>query len=314
MTCCHPRRRLNPGGCCSEESPRVAVHLNIHARVCRPLPADVVVRSDRDTSVSLLKAAGDSVIAAAVSGLVVAQRLAFGPATVSQITVQVAIRIRAAGLQAILIGCTVSRVRVVAWMIMSPVADEPAVRDSRLQRLLQTKRHKRLGRNIHVFAPGQDLSTGSRCRAKASPNRRTFSAAGNGADDRTDHCPAAEEFTSAAIGPETVRLLRVDDSVLRLNAISLPVDRNGLQIQSDLVLRNLLYQQFNVCPSGNRNIAIPVDHILVHYARKHSAIAGTGIDLLIGSNGNRCSSINRTAGLGARTSGKERHTQNRSSQ
>jgi hypothetical protein len=36
--------------------------------------------------------------------------------------------------------------------------------------------------------------------------------------------------------------------------------------------------------------------------------------LLVGSNGDRCSSVNRSGGLGARTSGKERHTQNRSSQ
>jgi hypothetical protein len=111
-----------------------------------------------------------------------------------------------------------------------------------------------------------DLGTGSRCRAKASPNRRTFSAASNGADDRTDHCPTTKEFTSALIGSKTVRLLRADDTVQRLNAISLPIDRNGLQIQSDLVSRNGLYQHLDVCPSGNGNIATPVDDFLVHYA------------------------------------------------
>src|SRR6476660_1178467 len=125
-------------------------------------------------------------------------------------------------------------------MIMLPVADESAVRGPRLQRLFQTKRHQRLGWNIHPFAPRQNLSTGSRCPAKASPNRRTFSAACNGADDRTDYCATAKEFTSPLIGSETVRLLRVDDTVLSLNAISLPVDRNRLQIQRDLVRRNIL--------------------------------------------------------------------------
>jgi len=111
---------------------------------------------------------------------------------------------------------------------MFPIAAEPAVRDSRLQRLFQTKRHQRLGRNIDVFAPGQDLSTGSRCRANPPANRRALSAAGNGADDRADRCPAANEFTSALIGSETVRLLRVDDTVLRLDAIPLPVDPSKL--------------------------------------------------------------------------------------
>src|SRR5205823_14716068 len=131
----------------------------------------VVVRFDPDASVPLLKAAGDSVIAAAVSRLVVAEGLAVGPAIASQITVQVAIGIRAASLQAVLISSAVTRTRIrfVTSMIMLPVAAEPVVHDSRLQRLLQTKRHKRLGRNIHVSTPGEDLSAGSRSRAKASP-------------------------------------------------------------------------------------------------------------------------------------------------
>ena len=162
---------------------------------------------------------------------------------------------------------------------MSPIAAEPAVRGPRLQRLFQTKCHQRLGRNIHAFAPGQNLSTCSRCRANPPANRRAFSAARNGADDRTDRCPAANVFTSALVGSETVRLLRADDTVLRLNAIPPPVDRNGIQIQRDLVLRDVLYHHLNVCPFWNRNIAAPVDHILVHYTRKHSAVAVAGIDL-----------------------------------
>ena len=206
MTRHHPRRQLSPGRSCSKELSRVVVHLNINLSVCRPLPADVVVRSDPDASVPLLNAAGSSVIAAAVSCLVVAKLLAAGPASASPIAVHIAIGIRAAVHQAVLISGAVTRVRVVAWTITLPIAAEPAVRGPRLQRLFQTKRHQRLGRNIHAFAPGQDLSTGSRCRANAAANRRTFSAAGNGADDRTDRCPAANEFTSALVGSETVRL------------------------------------------------------------------------------------------------------------
>src|SRR4030095_4961637 len=189
-------------------------------------------------------------------------------------------------------------------MIMLTIAVEPAVRDPRSQRLLQTKRHQRLGWNIHGFATGQDLSTRVRRRANPTANRRAFSAAGNRADDGTDNCPSAHEFTRALIGSETVRLLRADDTVLRLNAIPLPIDRNGFQIQRDLILRDVLYQQLNVCPSWNGDIAAPVDHILVHHARKHPAVAVAGIDLLVSSHGNRCSSVNGPDRLGARTTGK----------
>ena len=136
-----------------------------------------MVRSNPEASVPLLNAVGGSVIAVVVSRLVVAKLLAAGPAIASRIAVQFPIRIRAAGLQAVLISCAVTRVRAVAWMIMLPVAAEPAIRGPRLQRLFQTKRHQRLGRNIYAFAPGQDLSTGSRCRANPAANRRAFSAA-----------------------------------------------------------------------------------------------------------------------------------------
>src|SRR6476620_10225010 len=107
-------------------------------------------------------------------------------------------------------------------MIMSTLADEPILRDARLEWLLQTKRHQRLGRNIYVFALGQDLSTGSACCANPPANRRALAATCNSADDRTEQCAAAHESTRALIGSETVRRLRTDNTVLRLNTITLP--------------------------------------------------------------------------------------------
>ena len=119
---------------------------------------------------------------------------------------------------------------------MLPIAVEPAVRDPRSQAVVPNETSPTTRPEHLRFFPRQDLSTSSRCRANPTANRRTFSAAGNRADDRADRRTAANECTSALIGSETVRLLRADDTVLRLNAISLPVDRNGIQIQRDLVV------------------------------------------------------------------------------
>src|SRR5438105_4162628 len=115
-------------------------------------------------------------------------------------------------------------------MIMPSVAAEPAVLDSRLQRLLQTKRHQRFGRDIDAFTFRQYLCAGPRRRANPTANRCAFSAAGNGADDRADCRASADEFACTLIGAKAVRLLRADDTVLRLNRIALPVYRDGLQI------------------------------------------------------------------------------------
>src|SRR4030095_3223708 len=182
MTRHHPRRQLSSGRSPSKELSRIVVHLNMNLSVCRSLPADVVVRSDPDASVPLLSAAGGFVVAAAISCLVVAELLAAGPAGASPIAAHIAIGIRASIHQAVLISGAVTRVRFVAWTITLPIAAESTVRGPRLPRLFQTKCHQRLGRNIHAFAPGQNLSTRSRCRANAASNRRTFAAAGNGAD------------------------------------------------------------------------------------------------------------------------------------
>src|ERR1051326_5011939 len=225
MTRCDPRRRLSPGRAGREELARVVIDLNIDPGVCRPLPADVAVGSNSDTSALLLNG-GRSVIAVAVACLVVAELWAAGPTIASHIAVEAAIGIRPTRPNAVLIGDAVARVLAVAWMIVLPIAAEAAVRDTHLQRLLQTKCHQRFGGNIHAFAAGQDLSAGSRCRPNPTANCRAFSAAANGADDRADRGPCADEGACPLIGSETVRPFRVNQAVLCLNAVTLPVDRD----------------------------------------------------------------------------------------
>jgi hypothetical protein len=125
-------------------------------------------------------------------------------------------------------------------MIVLPVPAEPAVRNSHLQRLFQTKRHQGFGGNVHTFAPRQDLSAGSCRRANSSTDRCALSASGNCAYDCADRCPAANVPTCTFVGSDTVRL-RLYNTVLGLNPVSLAVDRNGIQIQRDLVVREVLY-------------------------------------------------------------------------
>ena len=87
----HPRRQLSPGLPCSKELSLPIVHLNVNPGVCRPSPADIVVRSNLDASVLWPIVPGSSVKTAGVSGLVVAKLLAAGPAIASHIAIQVAI-------------------------------------------------------------------------------------------------------------------------------------------------------------------------------------------------------------------------------
>ena len=87
-----------------------------------------------------------------------------------------------------------------------------------------------------MVAPCQDPSAGSRRGSDARSNRSAFSTAGYGADDCAEQSPAANVFSGAFIGSDTFFALGIDDIVRCVNAISLPVDDYGIQVNRYLTV------------------------------------------------------------------------------
>ena len=95
-------------------------------------------------------------------------------------------------------------------VIVASAAIDPVVRHSHVERLLQTERQQRFGRNSYAPAPGKELRANSRSRPRGCADGSTLSPARNRANYGARSPQPPQKFTCPRILPKTVPLPACD--------------------------------------------------------------------------------------------------------